>query len=283
MRCLTRIFALTAALLATVVLAGALSGTARADQPQLRGNSDCDSASHPNPVVLLHGTMDSDRAWDALTPLLRTNGYCVYSLNYGDDPRTPLLGYGIGPITRSVAQVAGFIEQVLRRTGATQVDLVGHSQGGVIAEYYTKDPRGAAQVHAAIMLAPPTYGTTFNGLVTLADRSRAVRETVDAAVDSLICPACADMTANSPFITDLDTGPIAHAGVRYAVLATRYDTVVTPAGSASFIPEPGVTNQYIQDLCPTTKTTHQQLPRDPIAMRWVLTQLALAEPAQNRG
>ncbi len=278
MHCPTRTSALAAALLATVVLAGALSGTAHAGQTQLPANPDCHSASHPNPVVLLHGTMDSDRVWDALTPLLSTNGYCVYSLNYGDGPRTPLLGYGIGPVARSVDQVAGFIEQVLRRTGAPQVDLVGHSEGGVIAEYYTKNLGRAAQVHAAIMLAPPTYGTTFNGLVTLADHSRAVRETVDAAVGNVICPACADMTANSAFITALDTGPIAHTGVRYAVLATRYDTVVTPAGPVSFIAEPGVTNQYIQDLCPTSKTTHQQLPRDPIAMHWVLTQLALAEP-----
>ncbi|WP_157556538.1 hypothetical protein [Nocardia acidivorans] len=45
-------------------------------------------------------------------------------------------------------------------------------------------------------------------------------------------------------------GPITVPGIRYAVLATRDDTTNTPAGVASFTDEPGVDNEFIQDLRP---------------------------------
>ena len=40
------------------------------------------SASHPDPVVLVHGTFaDMSDSWQALSPLLYDNGYCVFALN----------------------------------------------------------------------------------------------------------------------------------------------------------------------------------------------------------
>src|SRR5690349_2882503 len=42
------------------------------------------SAAHPDPVILVHGTFgDMSDSWQALSPLLYDNGYCVFALNYG--------------------------------------------------------------------------------------------------------------------------------------------------------------------------------------------------------
>src|ERR1700733_13396234 len=42
------------------------------------------SAAHPDPVILVHGTFeDMSDNWQALSPLLYDNGYCVFAFNYG--------------------------------------------------------------------------------------------------------------------------------------------------------------------------------------------------------
>jgi len=58
------------------------------------------SAAHPRPVVLVHGTFaDMADSWQALSPLLANNGYCVFALNYGAANGSGALGiYGIADI-----------------------------------------------------------------------------------------------------------------------------------------------------------------------------------------
>src|SRR5690349_16868657 len=91
------------------------------------------SAAHPRPVVLVHGTFaDMSDSWQALSPLLVNNGYCVFALNYGSNGGSGAVGvYGIGHIPASAAELSTFVNKVLAETGATKVDLVGHSQGGM--------------------------------------------------------------------------------------------------------------------------------------------------------
>ena len=56
---------------------------------------------------------------------------------------------------------------MLAKTGASQVDIVGHSQGGMMPGYYIKFLGGASKVHTLIGLAPSNHGTTIDGLQTL--------------------------------------------------------------------------------------------------------------------
>ncbi|MFD4440061.1 esterase/lipase family protein [Nocardia sp. NPDC058519] len=232
------------------------------------------TGAHPVPVVLLHGTMDDATAWSTLAPQLTAAGYCVFAPTYGVAGAVPGLG-GVAPVSRSAVEISDFLDRVLAATGSDRVDIVGHSQGGTIAEYLAKNMRQTARIRSAIMLAPVSHGTTLSGAVGAADTVPGLRGLVDTAVLPVFCAACADLETGSAFIAALDAGPIAQPGVRYAVLATRDDAVATPAGPASFIEEPGVTNHYVQELAPVA-VSHKDLPRDAVAGRWVREQLDAA-------
>jgi pimeloyl-ACP methyl ester carboxylesterase len=213
------------------------------------------TSAHPDPVVLVTGTfgnMTDD--WGGLGPTLANRGYCVYSRAYGADPHSII--QTIGPVASSAQQLATFVDTVLAQTGASRVDLVGHSQGGLIAEYYAKLLGGAGTVRVLVGLSPTTHGTTLDGLATLA----AFFPGANAIVRG-VCPACADQEAGSAVVNAVDNGPIAQPGVSYTIIETHNEFVVTPAGSA-FINEPGVHNLWLQDACPFNWTDHADLSYD---------------------
>ena len=102
------------------------------------------SAAHPDPVILVNGTFaNQDDNWQAASPLLANHGYCVFTFNYGGTSASAVV-QGTGDIAASAGQLAAFVTQVLAATGAAKVDLVGHSQGGMMPRYYLKFLGGAA-------------------------------------------------------------------------------------------------------------------------------------------
>ena len=146
------------------------------------------TAAHPRPVILVHGTFeDMANNWQALSPLLSNNGYCVFALNYGSFGGSGSIGvYGTGYIESSAAQLGAFVDKVLAATGASRVDIVGHSQGGMMPRYYMRFDNGAAKVHTLVGLAPSNHGTTLDGLFTLSSYFPGS----NAALAD--CPACAE-------------------------------------------------------------------------------------------
>ena len=232
------------------------------------------SAAHPRPVVLVHGTFaDMSDSWQALSPLLYNHGYCVFALNYGSFGGSGSLGiYGVGEIGASAGELSAFVDQVLAATGAEQVDLVGHSQGGMMPRYYLKNLDGAAKVHTLVGLSPSNHGTTLDGLFTLASFFPGASEFTGA-----LCPACQEQEAGSAFITALNSGGETVPGVSYTVIQTRFDQVVTPYTSA-FLSGPGVTNITLQNQCILDLGDHLSMPYDHIADADVLTALDPAHP-----
>jgi triacylglycerol esterase/lipase EstA (alpha/beta hydrolase family) len=233
------------------------------------------SAAHPRPVILVHGTFgDMSDSWQALSPLLVDNGYCVFALNYGAANGSGALGvYGVGDITQSAAQLATFVDQVLAATGAKKVDMVGHSQGGMMPRYYIKFLGGAAKVHTLVGLAPSNHGTTLEGLSTLSAEFPDSSQFTGSA-----CAACAQQEAGSSFLANLNAGGDTVPGVDYTVIESEYDEVVTPYTSA-FLSGPHVTNITLQNQCPLDFGEHLSMPYDHIADTDVLNAL---DPAQQQ-
>ncbi|MET9961208.1 alpha/beta fold hydrolase [Streptomyces sp. NPDC006326] len=210
------------------------------------------STAHPRPVVLVHGTFgNSVDNWLGLAPYLVHRGYCVYSLDYGQLPGVPFFN-GLGPIDKSAGQLSVFVDKVLASTGAPETDIIGHSQGGMMPNYYLKFLGGASKVNALIGLAPDNHGTTLAGLTQLLPYFPGAEDLISSAT-----PGLADQIAGSPFVTKLNAGGDTVPGVQYTVIATKYDEVVTPYRTA-FLQGTGsnVRNVVLQDLCPLDLSEH---------------------------
>ncbi|MFE0878264.1 esterase/lipase family protein [Streptomyces smyrnaeus] len=208
------------------------------------------SAAQPRPVVLVHGTFgNSVDNWLGLAPYLVERGYCVFSLDYGQLPGKPFF-HGLGPIEDSAKQLAAYVDKVLAATGTEKVDIVGHSQGGMMPRQYLKFLGGAPKVNALIGIAPSNHGTTLSGLARLADQFPPIGDVVDE-----IGPALLQQKEGSDFLKKLNAGGDTVPGVKYTVIATRYDQVVTPY-KTQFLDGPNVKNVTLQDLCPLNISEH---------------------------
>jgi triacylglycerol esterase/lipase EstA (alpha/beta hydrolase family) len=257
-------------------LAGYAHASPTASPPGANDWSCKPSAAHPRPVILVHGTfIDMSASWQALSPLLRNSGYCVFALNYGSYAGSGLLGIdATGDIPASAAQLSAFVDRVLASTGSAQVDLVGHSQGGMMPRYYLRFLDGAAKVHTLVGLAPSNHGTTLNGLFTLASYVPGA----DAFL-GLLCPACEQQSAGSALLAKLNAGSETVPGVSYTAIESANDEVVTPYTSA-FLNGPDVTNILLQSQCALDQGEHLSMPYDHIADADVLNALDPAHPVR---
>jgi triacylglycerol esterase/lipase EstA (alpha/beta hydrolase family) len=201
--------------------------------------------------VLLHGTfMNPADQWLIGGPYFAERGYCVFELDYGQYDGIPLV-HGIALIEQSGLQLAAYVDRVLAATGASQVDIVGHSQGGgALPRYYLKFLGGAPKVHTLVGIAPTNHGGTASGVFTLAQQIPGATQVVGTA-----CPACVEQFVGSAFYQRLNADGDTVPGVRYTTIVSRDDEVVTPY-TYQFLAGPDVHNVVVQDLCPLDVSDH---------------------------
>jgi triacylglycerol esterase/lipase EstA (alpha/beta hydrolase family) len=237
------------------------------------------SPEHPSPVVLLHGLGGNGPGnLGALGLRLAGEGYCAFELTYGKPFGDVPVG-GLVDVHRSAREIAAFIERVRGETGARKVNIVGHSEGGFQSLFVPKTQGIADRIDTVVALAPPTHGTTFGGLVSVADTLEQ-RRLVDQVLKTYGCPACAQLIRGGAGVRELDQGPIAQRGVSYTIIASRTDLLVTPhddpllgTTETAFIREPGVHNVYVQDRRPYDPVGHIGLAYDANVHQLVLNAL----------
>jgi triacylglycerol esterase/lipase EstA (alpha/beta hydrolase family) len=231
------------------------------------------TSAHPFPVVLVAGTIANENvSWQSLSPALADEGYCVYGFNFGATPITNGRFFGLGDIPTSAQALATFVSAVLSLTHASKVDIVGHSQGGMMPRYYMKFLGGAAKVHMLVGLAPSNHGTTLDGFTTLTSLFGANLNTEGD------CEACTQQLVGSTFLAGLNAGGDTQPGPKYVVIESRYDEVVTPYTSA-FLSGPKVQNILLQNQCATDFSEHLGILYDPIAQQDVLNALGADDPS----
>ena len=119
-------------------------------------------------VLLVHGLDEPGDIWDDLAPALARAGYAVARFDYPNDQH----------IADSAALLGDWMHR-LRGAGATRVDLVCHSMGGLVArdaltrpEVYagrTRAHDGLPDVRRLILLGTPCAGSPWTGLEAVAE------------------------------------------------------------------------------------------------------------------
>ncbi|MFD8851790.1 esterase/lipase family protein [Streptomyces sp. NPDC059604] len=147
------------------------------------------------PVVLLHGFVDNRSVFVLLRRSLARHGWHhLESLNYS-------------PLTcdiRTAAELLGrHVEEICARTGHHEVDIVGHSLGGLIARYYVQRLGGDQRVRTLVTLGTPHQGTAVAPLASAHPIVRQMR-TDSAPIEELRRPAPGCRTRFVSFWSELD-------------------------------------------------------------------------------
>ncbi|MFD0373261.1 lipase family alpha/beta hydrolase [Streptomyces sp. NPDC127114] len=202
------------------------------------------------PVVLLHGFVDNRSVFVLLRRALARHGRdSVESLNYS-------------PLTcdlRTAAELLGRrVTELLDRTGHTEVDLVGHSLGGLIARYYVQRLGGDAKVRTLVTLGTPHSGTAFAPLA-LADAHPLVRQ----------------MRPGSEVLTEL-AGPAPGCRTRFVSFWSDLDQVMVPVETAR-LDHPDLTVHNVR----VSGVGHLALPVHPTVATGILRALDDGAPATD--
>ncbi|GAA1906798.1 lipase family alpha/beta hydrolase [Lapillicoccus jejuensis] len=228
------------------VLGLALLGSVAVAVGVLRDRSDAAAPvdpSRPGPVLLVPGYGGSEQSLAPLAAVLRDAGRDVTVV--------PLPDRAQGPLDDQADALAAAVSAVRGRTGASSVDLVGYSAGGVVARLYVLEHGGAGQVRRLVTLGSPHHGTEV------------------AALGSLVpgtCPtACQELAPDSALLARLDREPLP-VGLVALSLWSRDDEVVVPPTSSVLA---GVPSPAVQDVCPAVTVGHGGLPGDRAVQRIV--------------
>ena len=109
----------------------------------------------PRPVILLHGyAMNRANFVPLAYRLARAELGPIYGFEY----------WTLGRVAAGARQLGWFVDEVREATGSAEVDLVGHSMGGVVARYYVTLAGGDPYVRNLITLGSPHSGTDVSKL-----------------------------------------------------------------------------------------------------------------------
>ncbi|WP_280441852.1 esterase/lipase family protein [Nocardia brasiliensis] len=242
------------------------------------------TTAHPRPVVLLHGTwMNAYNGYAYMGQPIKDAGFCTFTFNYGRS--SVIQGGGLGAvlpgvmgtgyIQDSAKQLAVFVDRVLAATGAGEVDIVAHSQGGSMANWYTKFEGGAEKTKNLITYGATHHGTSLDGIGALGRAINNLGIDILGFIEIFVGHAGIQQTIGSDFVNQLNANGDTVPGVEYTIVGTRYDEVTNPYPLTFLQPGPGATVQNItlQDGCEQDLSDHLTMMYSPRSLSIALRAL----------
>jgi triacylglycerol esterase/lipase EstA (alpha/beta hydrolase family) len=212
------------------------------------------SQRRPGPVLLVPGYGGSEDELRQLAAMLAGHGR--------DASVVHLAGDGTGDLHAQVQVLDDAVHAALAQSGASSVDIVGYSAGGVVARLWVGDG-GASLARRVVMLGTPNHGTDLAGLAS--------------AVAPDFCPtACRQLAPDSDLIRRLNAGDETPSGPTWVSIWSDDDRVVFPPDSASL---DGAVDMSVQSVCGDVgDISHAELPTDPAVVHLALAHLEAGDP-----
>jgi triacylglycerol lipase len=160
------------------------------------------------PILLVHGFLATPRVVGWLGGRLGRLGYCPHRVDLGG-----LFGrFNARPVEELADVVADRVEELAREHRCERIDLIGHSEGGLIGRYYVQKLDGARRVRHLVTLGTPHRGTRW------AYSGHLVRR---------VLPSLRQMAPGSPLLRDLadDSFP---GSVRLTSIYSQRDSICPP-------------------------------------------------------
>lgn len=152
-----------------------------------------------NPVVCVPGFIEPTLLWRSVEKHLEKQGRDVTVLALF--PHFASVEAGAEKLARTVAEVKA-------RTGARQIDLLGHSKGGLVARYYLKFGGGTEHVERLVAIASPNHGVPVP--------APAIWRTID------------QVKMGSPWMKALNEPDETPGAVKYTTMIGNLDPIVLP-------------------------------------------------------
>ncbi|MBN1802961.1 MAG: alpha/beta fold hydrolase [Candidatus Lokiarchaeota archaeon] len=157
-----------------------------------------------NPILFVHGYTGSASNWNTMISRFRSAGYeddLLYAFTFSN-PSSASSGIN----ERNAGEISGWVDYILSQTGASEIDIIGHSMGGLSSRWYIKYLGGTSKVDDYVSLGTPQHGTTLS--------------------------FWGDMRPGSSFLNRLNSGDETPSGVDWTTVRTEDDELVHPIDTA---------------------------------------------------
>jgi triacylglycerol lipase len=162
-----------------------------------------ENRSNRNPILLVHGLMDTSHKMRKIANHLRDLGWEVFDINLtanNGDTRLEVLAQ----------QVADLIDRTF--DPHQSIDLLGFSMGGLVTRYYIQRLGGIDRVQRFVSISAPHHGTI--------------------AAHFSMRPGCIQMRPDHEFIADLNSDVGSLNFLNFTSLWTPFDLIILPPSSS---------------------------------------------------
>lgn len=157
-----------------------------------------------NPILFVHGWNSSASTWNTMISRFQANGWPAGHLR--------AFSYNTSQSNATTAQtVSQEVDTLLAATGASKVDIITHSMGGLSSRYYLKNLASSGKVDRWVSLGGPNHGTT--------------------SANTCFSTACLEMRIGSTFLNTLNSGDETPGGFTFGTWWSSCDGIINPADS----------------------------------------------------
>ena len=185
-----------AVLAATATIAGLMGGSGHTAQ----------AATAHDPILFVHGWNSSGSVWSTMISRFKADGWTDAELNNWS--------YNTSQSNKTTAsEISTKVSQILTATGASKVDIITHSMGGLSSRWYAKFLGGDTKIDEWVSLGGPNHGT---------DTAYFCTQT-----------SCREMRPGSAFLTELNAGDESPGTPRYGTWWSPCDSIINPDSSVA--------------------------------------------------